>query len=141
MKGEAEAKEESLSELSHWPVQIRLVPPTAPFLQGAHLLVAADCTPIAYGNFHRDFLQDKVVLIGCPKFDDAGSYVEKFTDIFKTADIKSVTVVLMEVPCCQGLLMIVKKALELAGREIPLDRITISTRGEVIERETVTSLR
>ena len=140
MKGEAEAREDSQSELSHWPVQIRLVPPTAPFLQGAHLLVAADCTPIAYGNFHRDFLKDRVVLIGCPKFDDARSYVEKFTDIFKTADIKSVTVVLMEVPCCQGLLMIVKKALELAGMEIPLDQITISTKGEIVKREALTSL-
>jgi ferredoxin len=123
------------SALSHWPVQIRLVPPTAPFLQGAHLLVAADCTPVAYPHFHRDFLEGKVVLVGCPKFDDKEAYIQRFADIFKTAHVKDVTVVVMEVPCCQGLPVIVKKGMELSGKSIPLEQITISRRGEVLERE------
>jgi len=123
------------SALSHWPVQIRLVPPTAPFLKGAHLLVAADCTPVAYPHFHRDFLEGKVVMVGCPKFDDVHAYIQRFADIFKTAHIKDVTAVVMEVPCCQGLPVIIKKAMELAGKSIPLEQITISTRGEVLERE------
>ncbi|MCJ7663956.1 MAG: 4Fe-4S ferredoxin, partial [Desulfobacterales bacterium] len=123
------------SALSHWPVQIRLVPPTAPFLQGAHLLVAADCTPVAYPRFHRDFLLGKVVMLGCPKFDDTQAYIQRFAAIFKIADIKSVTVVVMEVPCCQGLPAIIKKAMELAGKSIPLKQITISRRGEVLEQE------
>ncbi|MEI7673365.1 MAG: 4Fe-4S binding protein, partial [Deltaproteobacteria bacterium] len=85
-----------VSALSHWPVQIKLVPHTAPFLKGADLLVAADCTPFAYPNFHRDFLQGKVLMVGCPKFDDADDYLRKFTDIFKMSGVKSVTVVTME---------------------------------------------
>ncbi len=120
------------SALTHWPVQIRLVPPTAPFLKGANLLVAADCAPIAYPNFHRDFLQGKVVMVGCPKFDEADAYVEKFTDIFSLAGIKSVTVVTMEVPCCQGLPMIVRKGLEVSGQKIPVEHVIISTRGEIL---------
>ena len=123
------------SALSHWPVQIRLVPPTAPFLKGANLLVAADCTPIAYPNFHRDFLKGKVVMLGCPKFDEAQAYIQKFADIFNTAGIKSIEVVTMEVPCCQGLPMIVKKGLELSGKKIPLSQVIISTRGEVLKTQ------
>jgi len=125
------------SALTHWPVQIRLVPPTAPFLKGADLLVAADCTPVAYPNFHRDFLDGKVVMVGCPKFDDVQAYVQKFTDIFNTAGIKSIEVVTMEVPCCQGLPLIVKKGLELAGKKIPLSQVIISTRGEVLKRQKI----
>jgi len=131
----ADTHESAASALSHWPVQIRLVPPTAPFLKGAHLLVAADCTPMAYPRFHRDFLEGKVVMVGCPKFDDAEAYIQRFADIFKTAHIKDVTAVVMEVPCCQGLPVIIKKAMKLAGKSIPLEQITISTRGEVLERE------
>jgi ferredoxin len=123
------------SALSHWPIQIRLVPPTAPFLKNADLLVAADCTPIAYPNFHRDFLAGKAVLMGCPKFDDAHAYVEKFAQIFSAASIKSVSVVVMEVPCCSGLPLIVKKGMEMAGKTIPMDRIVVSTRGEVLRKE------
>ena len=123
------------SVLTHWPVQIRLVPPTAPFLKGANLLVAADCTPIAYPNFHRDFLKGKVVMLGCPKFDEVQAYVQKFTDIFNTAGIKSITVVTMEVPCCQGLPMIIKKGLEIAGKKIPMEQVIISTRGEVLRTQ------
>ena len=125
------------SALSHWPVQIRLVPPTAPFLKGADLLVAADCTPVAYPNFHQDFLDGKVVMVGCPKFDDVQTYVQKFADIFNTAGIHSIEVVTMEVPCCQGLPVIVKKGLELSGKKIPLSQVTISTRGEVLKRQKI----
>ena len=121
--------------LSHWPVQIRLVPPTAPFLRNADLLVAADCTPVAYPHFHRDFLKGKAVLIGCPKFDDVDGYVEKFTDIFRDAGIRSVTVLDMEVPCCSALPRIVRKAMEEAGKNIPLTEIVISAKGEVLGRE------
>ena len=123
------------SELCHWPVQIKLVPPTAPFLKGADLLVAADCTPVAYPNFHRDFLKGRAVMVGCPKFDDAQEYIRKFADIFKTADINSVTVVVMEVPCCQGLPLIVEKGMALSGKKIPTEKVVISTRGEIIARE------
>jgi ferredoxin len=131
----ADTHDSLASALSHWPVQIRLVPPTAPFLKGAHLLVAADCTPVAYPHFHRDFLEGKAVMVGCPKFDDVQEYVQKFADIFKMADIKGITVVVMEVPCCQGLPVIIKKAMELAGKEIPLDQVIISSRGEILERD------
>lgn len=120
----------SSSELSHWPIQIHLVPPTAPFLKGADLLIAADCTPVAYPDFHQDFLKGKVVMVGCPKFDDVDGYIQKFTDIFKEADIKRITAVVMEVPCCSGLPTIIKKAMEAAGKNIPLEEVVISTRGE-----------
>jgi len=123
------------SALTHWPVQIALVPPKAPFLKGADLLVAADCTPVAYPNFHSDFLRGKVVLVGCPKFDDAEAYIRKFADIFKTAEIKTVTVVVMEVPCCQGLPMIVQKGIGVSGKKVPLEKIVISARGELLSRE------
>ncbi|MCP4756191.1 MAG: 4Fe-4S ferredoxin [Proteobacteria bacterium] len=125
------------SALSHWPVQIHLVPPTAPFLKNADLLVVADCVPVAYANFHRDFLQGKTVMMGCPKLDDGQSYVEKFADIFRTAGIKSLTVAIMEVPCCSGLPMIVKKALEVSGMDIPLEEVTIGIRdGSILNRQT-----
>jgi ferredoxin len=123
-----------LSELSHWPVQIKLVPPTAPFLKGAHLLVAADCAPVAYPNFHRDFLRGKAVMIGCPKFDDVREYVEKFTEVFETADIRRITVVDMEVPCCSALPKIVKSAMERAGKSIPLEEVVIGSSGEILKR-------
>ena len=121
--------------LTHWPVQIRLVPPKAPFLKGADLLVAADCTPIAYPNFHADFLKGKAVMMGCPKFDDVEAYIQKFSEIFKTADVKSITVVVMEVPCCQGLPFIIQKGLETTGKKIPFEKVIISAQGKIIERE------
>jgi Pyruvate/2-oxoacid:ferredoxin oxidoreductase delta subunit len=123
------------SALSQWPVQLNLVPPTAPFLKNADLLVAADCTPIAYANFHQDFIKGKVVLIGCPKFDNTEEYLAKFTEIFKRAGVKSVTAVFMEVPCCGGLPMIIKKALEDSGKEIPVEHVIISVTGEILRRE------
>jgi hypothetical protein len=128
----------SVSELRHWPVQIRLVPPTASFLKGADLLVAADCTPVAYPDFHRDFLRGRTVLVGCPKFDDAAAYVEKFAQIFTANDIKSITVLVMEVPCCQGLPAIVQKAMALAGKNIPVEKVVISSRGTIVLREDIT---
>lgn len=123
------------SALSHWPVQIRLVPPTAPFLKKADLLVAADCAPVAYPHFHRDFLKNRVVLIGCPKFDDPKEYIGKFTEIFKQADIRNVMVLDMEVPCCSALPNIVQKAMDAAGRKIPMEEITISARGKIVKKE------
>jgi len=121
------------SALSHWPVQIRLVPATAPFLKNADLLIAADCTPVAYANFHQDFLAGKAVLMGCPKFDDVPAYVEKFTQIFRQNPIKSVTVLVMEVPCCQGLPAIIRKAMAQSGQEIPMNIAVISLRGEILK--------
>ena len=124
-----------VSALSHWPVQIRLVPPAAPFLKGADLLVAADCTSVAYPNFHQDFLKGKVVMVGCPKFDDIQDYIQRFADIFRAADITGITVVVMEVPCCQGLPIIVERGMEKAGKKIPLEKVVISSRGDILGTE------
>jgi ferredoxin len=123
------------SALSHWPVQIRLVPPKAPFLQGAHLLIAADCASVAYPDFHSRLLPGRTVLIGCPKFDNVEEYLQKFVEIFKQASIRSITVVDMEVPCCSKLPALVRHALELSGREIPLQELVISVRGEILNRD------
>ena len=125
----------SISALSNWPVQIRLVPPTSPFLKGADLLVVADCVPVVYPNFHRNFLKGKIVLVGCPKFDDVQDYINRFVEIFKTANIKSITVPIMEVPCCSGLPKILRKAMEKAKKEIPVELVVISARGEVLKKE------
>jgi NAD-dependent dihydropyrimidine dehydrogenase PreA subunit len=124
--------ENGTSTLSHWPVQIRLVPPTAPFLQNADLLVVADCTAVSAPNFQRDFLTDKVVMMGCPKFDDAQSYVQRFAEIIATCNLHSLTILIMEVPCCSSMTGIIKQAMEQAGKTVPVDQITLSTRGEVI---------
>jgi len=125
------------SALTHWPVQIRLIPPSAPFLRNADLLIAADCTPLAYAGFHQNLLPGKVVMLGCPKFDDVEEYVEKFTEIFRTAGIKSITVVDMEVPCCSKLPMLVRKAVSLSNKAIPLDEILISRRGAILQKRAV----
>lgn len=122
------------SALSHWPVQIKLVPATAPFLQGADLLVASDCTPVACPNFHRDFLKGKAVLLGCPKFDDTEEYVNKFADIFKTAGIRRVTILIMEVPCCSKMPLIVQRAMALAKKNIPAETVIVSPRGTIVKR-------
>lgn len=125
------------SELSHWPIKIRLVPPTAPFLKGADILVLADCAATSYPNLHSDLLKDRVVLMGCPKFDNSQEYIQKFADIFNEADIKSVMVPVMEVPCCQGLPVIVEKGMETAGVKIPFKKVVISRQGEIIESENI----
>ncbi|WP_022669248.1 ATP-binding protein [Desulfospira joergensenii] len=120
------------SSLGHWPVQISLVPAGAPFLKDADLLIAADCVPVAYPNFHRDLLKGKAVMIGCPKFDDAEAYIEKLAQVFKISGIKSITSAIMEVPCCSALPVIVKKALAKAGVDIPFNEIVVSARGEIL---------
>lgn len=127
---------ESDSELTHWPVQIRLVPANAPFLQNSHLLVAADCTAVAACNFQENYLKGKTVMMGCPKFDDADSYVDKFADILSTSNLKSLTILIMEVPCCSSMKVIIKKAIEKAGTTVPIEEITISNRGQEVGRLT-----
>jgi MinD superfamily P-loop ATPase containing an inserted ferredoxin domain len=131
---ETPAENTPLSEsmLSQWPVQIKLVPVNAPYFDGANLLVAADCTAYAYGDFHRRFIRKHVTLIGCPKLDD-GDYAEKLTAIITRNNIKSVTVVRMEVPCCGGIEHAVKRALQASGKLIPWQAVTISTDGQIIE--------
>ena len=121
------------SMLSQWPVQIKLVPVSAPYFDGARLLVAADCTAYAYGAFHEDFIKNHITLVGCPKLDSV-DYSEKLTEIIRTNDIKSVTVVRMEVPCCGGLENAVKKALQASGKFIPWQVVTISTDGRILDR-------
>ncbi len=119
------------SMLSQWPCQIKLVPVNAPYFNGANLLVAADCTAFAYGNFHNDFIKNHITLIGCPKLDE-GDYAEKLTAIIKNNDVKSVKIVRMEVPCCGGLENAVKRALQASGRFIPWQVVTITTDGQIL---------
>jgi len=119
------------SMLSHWPVQLTLVPPAAPFLQGADLLLVADCVPFAYAGFHHDFLKDHAVLVACPKLDDFQTHLKKLTDILSHSSVKSLTVVHMEVPCCAGLTFMVKQVIKTAGKDIPLREVTIGIRGEL----------
>ena len=121
----------SESRLSQWPVQIKLAPVRAPYFDGAKLLVAADCTAYAYGNFHNDFIDGHVTLIGCPKLDSV-DYSEKLTEIIKNNEIQSVTVVRMEVPCCGGLEHAVKTALQNCGKMIPWSVHTVSVKGELL---------
>ena len=122
----------SVSELRQWPVQIKLAPVNAPYFQGASLLVAADCTAYAYANFHQDFIRNKITLIGCPKLDE-GDYSEKLTEIIRQNDIKSVTVVRMEVPCCGGMEHAVRTALQNSGKFLPWRVVVVSTTGELRE--------
>jgi len=120
----------SSSMLSHWPIQLRLVNPKAPYFKDANLIVVADCVPFAYRDFHQDFLKGKSIVVGCPKLDDTQFYEEKLTEIFRQSRIKSVTVVNMEVPCCNGLHYIVKKAVECSGKNIPIEQVIIGIKGE-----------
>ena len=121
----------AVSELSHFPVQLKLVPVNAPFFQGADLLVVADCVPLAYANFHQDFLKGKAVVVGCPKLDDVQWYRNKLTEIFRTNPIKSITLPFMEVPCCFGLVKATEDALMASGKKIPLKKVKIGIRGEI----------
>ncbi|MGI6403827.1 MAG: ATP-binding protein [Oscillospiraceae bacterium] len=120
------------SQLMQWPVQIKLVPVNAPYFDGAHLLIAADCAAYAYGNFHEDFMKNKITIIGCPKLD-AGEYSEKLTAILKENNIKSVTVARMEVPCCGGLEHATITALQNCGKMIPWQVATITTDGQILD--------
>ena len=121
-----------VAQLGNWPVQIKLVNPRAPYLQNAALLVAADCTAFAFADIHRRFMRNKVTLIGCPKLDE-GDYAEKLTAILQANDIKSVTVLRMEVPCCGGIATAVQRALQASGKMIPWQVVTISTDGSILE--------
>ena len=120
------------SELMQWPVQIKLLPPRAPYFEGANLLIAADCTAYAYGDFHKEFIRNHITLIGCPKLDE-GDYAEKLTEIITHNNIKSVTVVRMQVPCCGGIEYAAKRALQASGKFIPWRVVTISTDGRIVE--------
>ena len=122
--------EKRTSRLSTWPVQLKLMPPNASFLKNADLLIAADCVPFAYANFHEDMLKNRTLAVGCPKLDDVTLYRNKLAEIFRTADIRSVTVVNMEVPCCFGLNRLVQEAIELSGKSVPMRQETISIKGE-----------
>jgi len=120
------------SELNQWPIQLKLVNSKAGFLNGADILIAADCTAYAYGNFHKEFINGRVTLIGCPKLDDNGYYKEKIVEILKNNDIKSITVVRMEVPCCAGIVSSVKGAMLEAGIIVPYKEVTIGINGVII---------
>lgn len=123
------------SALSHWPVKLRLIPPSAGFLKNADLVLVADCAPFAYGNMHNDFFKGKVVAAGCPKFDDRAAYVEKIKEILESVNLRSITVVHMEVPCCSGFVRIVREALEKSGMDIPLEAVQIGIKGGIVKRE------
>ena len=121
-------------ELRNWPVQLQLLNPNAPYFKNADLLISADCAPFAYANFHQEFLKDKVLIILCPKLDKTiEMYVDKLTEIFEKQDVNSISIVHMEVPCCSGIEVIVKRALEKAQKDIPLKDYTISISGEIIQ--------
>jgi len=119
------------SMLSQWPVQLTLVPPTAPFLQGTDLVLAADCVPFAYAGFHQDFLRNHSLLVACPKLDDFQAHQRKLTDILRQSQVKSLTVVHMEVPCCFGIVHMAKQAILASGKDIPFRDVTIGIRGDV----------
>lgn len=120
------------SQLMQWPVQIKLVPVNAPYFEGANLLIAADCTAFAYGNFHNEFIRNHITLIGCPKLDE-GDYADKLTRIIADNNIKSLTIVRMEVPCCGGIENAAKRALQASGKFIPWRVVTISTDGRILD--------
>lgn len=127
----AAQQKKKTSQLSQWPVQIKLLPITAPYFNDANLLIAADCTAYAYGNFHNRFMKNKITLIGCPKLDNI-DYSEKLTAIIRENDIKSITIVRMEVPCCRGLEIATKKAIQESGKFIPWQIAVVSTDGNII---------
>lgn len=126
----AASTERAPSELRQWPVQLHLVPPTAPYFQNADILISADCVAFALGSFHQDMLKGKALAIACPKLDDTGHYVEKLATIFRENQVKSIAVAIMEVPCCRGLDVMVKQALAASGKDIPLETVIIGVDGE-----------
>lgn len=129
------APESISSRLRNWPVQIKLVPPNAPWLQGADVVLAADCVPFAYADFHRRFLESGPVIIGCPKLDDAQFYGDKISEMLKTAQPKSLTVVRMEVPCCGGISQIARYAISKSGIDIPAREIIVGIRGDILSNK------
>ncbi|MDD2751833.1 MAG: 4Fe-4S binding protein [Candidatus Omnitrophica bacterium] len=124
---------EARSELQQWPIQIMLVPAHAPYLENANLLIAADCVPFAYANFHHDLLKGKILLVGCPKLDDLEAYKEKFKQIFKLNQIKSITYAHMEVPCCSGLIGVIKEAIKGSAKNVVFEEAIISIQGERVK--------
>ncbi len=132
LKNKEEKAKAERSRLRQWPVQIKLLPVHAPFYEGANLLIAADCTAYAYAKFHDEFLKDRVVLVGCPKLDSI-DYAVKLAEIIRQNEVQSITVVRMEVPCCGGLEMAAKRALEASGKRLPWQVITVGTDGTIRE--------
>ncbi len=126
---------EAASQLTNWPVQIKLAPVRAPYFAGADLLVAADCTAFSHGGFHDRFLAGRTLLIGCPKLDDSEFYAEKLAEIFRQNDFKSVEVAIMEVPCCTGLAHVVRRAIDESGKRFPLKVTRIGVRGDILESQ------
>lgn len=134
MLGEAPAADH---RLSHWPIQIKLIGTVAPFLNNADLMVAADCTAFAATSFHNDYLKERKLLIGCPKLDNGQLYLDKFTEIFSNIPIKSLSTLIMEVPCCAGMTVILKEALKRSGKDIPFKEIKLSVKGDLLGERTV----
>lgn len=132
--GRAGSTGEAQSELTHWPVQLRLLSPTAPVLRGASLLVAADCVPVAYAGFHGELLRGRTVVIGCPKFDDLESYVERLTEMLRQDGLREVLVARMEVPCCSGIVAAVVEARRRAGVGVPIEEVVVGVDGEIRTR-------
>ena len=122
------------SMLSHWPIQLSLVPAFAPFLQGADLMLVADCVPFAYAGFHHDFLKGHAILVACPKLDDFQAHQRKLTEILRYSEVKSLTVMIMEVPCCFGLAHMAKQAILASGKDIPFKEVTIGVKGDLKSR-------
>jgi hypothetical protein len=125
------------SALGHWPIKLSLVAPKAPFLKDAALLVAADCAPFAAGDFHSRYLQGRALVCGCPKFDNNEAHVAKLVEILKQNEVKEITVVNMEVPCCFGIVQIVRQALEASGKEVPVTICTLATTGQLLQQQKV----
>jgi hypothetical protein len=119
------------SQLAQWPVQLHLVSTSAAYFQGADLLITADCVPVAYAGYHEDFLKGKAVVMGCPKLDDNAFYTQKLTELFSKSDVKSVTVLKMEVPCCGGIAVAARQALAASGKQIPYKEVTIGIQGQI----------
>lgn len=126
-----DAPDDAPSALTQWPVQLMLVPPHAPFLDGADVLLAADCVPFAYAGFHNGLLRGRKLLVGCPKLDDSALYAQKLAEMLRLNDVRSLTVAHMEVPCCYGLMALARRALAESGKDMPLSEVTISVRGEI----------
>ena len=129
VNNESNNNTKAVSELRQWPVQLHLVPPTAPYFKDAEILVSADCVAFAMGSMHQDLLKGKALAIACPKLDDTAPYVEKLATIFRTNDTPRVTVAIMEVPCCKGLDIMVKEAIQKSGRDIPLETVIVNIDG------------
>lgn len=133
----APAENEKDSRLTQWPIQIKLIGTSAPFLNDADLLVAADCTAFATPGFHEKFLPGRKVLIGCPKLDDATQYLAKFTEIFGATTVKNVTCLRMEVPCCGGMTAVLKEAITRSGRKIPMTEVIVGVKGDVLSEKSI----